>query len=279
MHINSLLTDQEKLAAQESLFQYFRNNRTFEEFIKYYLHKMSLDEVTVAQRLQHGTVDFTAIRAGIGGFSDVDATQYYIRGSKDKLKYKITATNIQELKDAMPLGAKGIFITTSSFTAKARAEAKSDPSKPVVLIDGNMLVASCIDHNIGFSLQPVFSRERMDLLLNNSNQTPAPEEDQPVIEKLITKNDIRARIISIPAAIMSQISEDQATANVVVNGDEQYELSINRDRNYLGGVTKLLKTHRLLTNDGITAAKLCQWTYDSDQNLISLRIMEPCLAV
>lgn len=48
---------------------------------------------------------------------------------------------------------KGVFITTSSFTAQAVAFAKS--VEGIVLIDGNRLADLMIDHEIGVTLRPV----------------------------------------------------------------------------------------------------------------------------
>jgi restriction system protein len=48
---------------------------------------------------------------------------------------------------------KGVFITTSSFTAQAVAFAKS--VEGIVLIDGNRLADLMVDHEIGVTLRPV----------------------------------------------------------------------------------------------------------------------------
>ena len=49
---------------------------------------------------------------------------------------KITVTKIRELKGTIPFGCKGMMITTSDFTGDAITESSNDPSKPVVLING-----------------------------------------------------------------------------------------------------------------------------------------------
>jgi len=48
---------------------------------------------------------------------------------------------------------KGVFITTSSFTAQAAEFAKS--VERVVLVDGARLVELMIDHEVGVTLRPV----------------------------------------------------------------------------------------------------------------------------
>ena len=173
MQISTLLQDDEILKFQEELYSYFETGYSFEEFLKEYLIEMGLDEVQITQRSRDGGIDLMAIRKGVGDFSEIDTTHYYIQAKRYALNNKISVSKIRELKGTIPFGYKGMFITTSTFTNEAQIEAVNDPSKPVVTIDGKALVMSCIDHQIGFLYKPIFSKKQLDnFLKRDTNVNP-----------------------------------------------------------------------------------------------------------
>lgn len=278
MQISSLLTEQEISKLQNDLYSYFSTGYEFEEFLKEYLIKMGLDEVQVTQRSRDGGVDLTAIRKGVGDFSEIDITHYYIQAKRNSPRSKISVNKIRELKGTIPFGYKGMFITTSDFTGDAASEAINDPSKPVVAINGKSLVMSCIDNSIGFTFKPVFSKEQMDKFWKKELTTTETQVDfQDIdtinyIEKTITSNDVRARIISIPTAIIKQFDDSQVSAKVIVNNDKEYQLNINKGRNYFGSVTSLLREYGLISGDGVITPKQCKWLYDSANKIVQLII-------
>jgi len=248
--------------------------------LKEYLLKMGLDEVEITQRSRDGGVDLTAIRKGVGDFSDIDITHYYIQAKRYALKSKIGVRAIRELKGTIPFGYKGMMITTSDFTNDAIAESSNDPSKPIVIINGKSLVISCIDNEIGFIFKPIFSNTQMDVFVNKElieqtqNSELGQSLDSEFIEKTITANDIRARIISIPSSIMRKFKEDQKSTDVIVNEHSKHTFSIVRGRNYFGGVTDFFRDNNLLSNDGVICPKLCKWLFDDENKLVKLYIEE-----
>lgn len=132
MQISSMLTAEEIKSFQQELYSYFETGYAFEEFLKEYLSKMGLDEVEVTQRSRDGGTDLTAVRKGVGDFSEIDITHYYIQAKRNALKNKVNVQKVRELKGTIPFGYKGMLITTSDFTTDALSEATNDPSKPVV---------------------------------------------------------------------------------------------------------------------------------------------------
>jgi restriction system protein len=56
---------------------------------------------------------------------------------------------------------KGVFITTSTFTAEARRSV-TEYSSRIVLIDGPTLAELMIDHDVGVSIAETFSLKRID---------------------------------------------------------------------------------------------------------------------
>jgi len=58
--------------------------------------------------------------------------------------------------------SKGVFITTSKFTAEARDFVRSIQSK-IVLVDGEQLADYMIDHNVGVSVIDSYEIKKVDL--------------------------------------------------------------------------------------------------------------------
>ena len=275
MQISSMLTAEEIKSFQQDLYSYFETGYAFEEFLKEYLSKMGLDEVEVTQSSRDGGIDLTAVRKGVGDFSEIDITHYYIQAKRNALKSKVSVQKVRELKGTIPFGYKGMFITTSDFTADALSEATNDPSKPVVAISGKALIMSCIDNEIGFLFKPMFSKTQMDLFLNKMPAAVAAPQTATVnnaieIEKVITPNDIRARIVSIPKTVMNAFGDDMTSVKVQVNDTKEYTFNIIRGRNYFGGVTAFLKEFNMLSDDGVITSKKCKWQYNAANKVVKL---------
>lgn len=279
MKISTLVEEKELLALQQELYSYFETGYAFEEFLKEYLLKMGLDEVEVTQRSRDGGIDLTAIRKGVGDFSEIDIVNYFIQAKRYALNNKINVKTIREVKGTIPFGYKGMLICTSDFTDDAQKEAINDPSKPVVLINGKSLVESCIDNGIGFIFKPIFSSKQMDdfvnkdksLKLNNVKNTISID-NKDYIEKTITANDVRARIISMPSSIIKLLSEADEKIDVIINNDKKHTLNIDKSRRYLGGVTKILREYNLLSVDNVITPKNAKWHIDKTTNLIQIII-------
>ena len=97
-------------------------------------------------------------------------------------------------------------------------------------------------------------------------------EKVELLEKMITANDIRARIISIPSYIMRQINADATSIDVLVNNTDNFHFNICRGRNYFGGVTQFHKKYKLLTDDGVANPKNSKWYYDNVNKIIKIFI-------
>lgn len=278
MKISTLLNDDELLELQQKFYDYFETGYDFEKFLKEYLIKMGLDEVEVTQRSRDGGIDLTAIRKGVGDFSEIDTVNYFIQAKRYSLKNKISVKTIRELKGTIPFGYKGMLICTSDFTDDATKEAINDPSKPVVIINGKSLVESCIDHGIGFTFKPIFSLKQMNEFINREkailkgSNNIILHNNENYIEKTITSNDIRARIISIPSSVIKLIPSSDKKISVSVNDTKRYLLTIDKGRRYLGGVTEILREYNLLSTDNIITPKNAKWFFDEDQKLIRLII-------
>lgn len=280
MQISSLLSDVEIKELQQKFYEYFETGYAFEEFLKEYLLKMGLDEVEVTQRSRDGGVDLTAVRKGVGDFSEIDVTKYHIQAKRYEPTNKIPPKDVQALRGTLLPGYKGMFITTSVFSERAIQDADSNTYIPIVLIDGKALVTSCIDKQIGFIFKPIFSTKQMDLFVKKSkpektieNAQSSSKEDN-YIEKIITANDIRARIVSIPSSIMRQFMPEQKAVDIVVNDAKKYSFNINKGRNYFGGVTAFLRDYNMISEDGVITPTQSKWYYNVAEKVVYLEIGE-----
>ena len=279
MQISSLLSDAEIKELQQKFYEYFETGYAFEEFLKEYLLKMGLDEVEVTQRSRDGGIDLTAIRKGVGDFSEIDITHYYVQAKRYALKTKIRVEAMRQLKGITPFVHKGILITTSDFTSDSITESSNDPSKPVVILNGKDLVTSCIDNQIGFIFKPIFSKNQMDVFVKKSKvessiETELISAEDNYIDKTITANDIRARIVSVPSSIMRQFEPEQKAVDIIVNGAKKYSFNINKGRNYFGGVTAFLRDYNMISEDGVITPTQSKWHYNAVEKVVYLEIGE-----
>lgn len=247
----------------EEFYRYFENGYAFEEFLKVYLEKIGLDEVIVTQRSSDGGIDLEAIRYGVGGFAGADAVEYYVQAKRNKPRTTIPIEKIRALRGVMPSGSKGIFITTACYSKKTKEFADADPTRPIILIDGRALIESCIDNEIGFVFTPSFSKSAMDALKSEADLTSieGSEDVKLVVEKQISANDIRARILRLPRSITNLLPAGARKIKVTFNGLPSKELTISKNKVYLAGVTELYKNSGLISGDGSYNPCRAIWKY------------------
>ncbi|MBR7071667.1 MAG: DUF262 domain-containing protein, partial [Clostridia bacterium] len=85
--------------------------------------------------------------------------------------------------------------------------------------------------------------------------------------KTISENDIRARILRIPAKIKERISESMTSYTVTFNGETVKELTIAKERDYFAKVTELYKKYGLIDADNSFVPKQITWSMDESDNL------------
>ena len=256
----------------EQFYGYFENGYAFEEFLKVYLEKIGLDEVVVTQRSSDGGIDLVAIRYGVGGLAGADSVEYYVQAKRNKPGTTIPIEKVRALRGVMSSGSKGIFVTTAGCTKKTQEFVDADPSRPIILIDGKALVECCIYNEIGFVFTPVFSKTAMDALKDTSDDLQQENSDsdvnediQLIVDKQISANDIRARILRLPKAIINLVPEEAQKVTVVFNGLASKDLTIAKNRAYLAGVTELYKESGLIAEDGSYNPCKAIWKYSEEK--------------
>lgn len=269
MRKNSDISKERLESFVEQFYNYFENGYVFEEFLKVYLEKIGLDEVTVTQRSSDGGIDLKAIRYGVGELNECDITEYYVQAKRNKPGTKIAIEKVRALRGVMPSGAKGIFITTAGFSANTLDFAIDDPTRPIILLDGKTLVSSCIDNEIGFVFVPRFSEDAMNSLMNSAPSFVTDKEQNnniiPLIsvEKQISTNDIRARILRVPKAILEQLG-NRESAEIEFVGVGMKKLKLDKTRTYFGGITEIYRNRGLIADDGAFCPKRITWNYYQD---------------
>lgn len=262
------LTEKEKDDILNELYSSFETGYEFEDFLKPFLECIGLDEVRVTKRSGDGGVDLEGIRYGIIDNND-DSVKYIVQAKRYKPSDKIPVDIIDKLRGNMLSGEKGIIITTAGFSKPAIEKASLRKETPIVLIDGKTLVDICIENDIGFVYKPTFSSEELKIFYKknvviekdkNSDGTVFIIDD---IEKDITSNDIRARIISIPRAILELLPEDKDKFDLCFNGNEIKGVRISSDRRFFSqGITEMYRKYGLLTKDNVFNPSKSLWKYD-----------------
>lgn len=260
----------------DEFYNCFETGYDFEEFLKMYLEKIGLDEIQITKRSRDGGIDLIAIRNGIGEFSNTDSINYYIQAKRYKTN-KVNVSTLRELKGVIPFGHKGMLITTSGFTNDVINEADNDLSKPVTLVDGKLLLRSCIENEIGFTYEPKFSRDELKQFIgkNEMHEEDINDEvdqivNQDHIEKEITENDVRARIISVPSKIANLLMDRK---NYTIKFENEiFESKFIKGRNYFSaGLTNVYRKNGLLSKDNVIMSRKALWIFNNDSIEIRLK--------
>ena len=273
------LTKEEINKYINDLYSCFPTGREFEIFLNSFLSALGFEEVVTTQYVGDKGIDLTCIKTGLD-INGTDTINYYVQAKRYAQNNKVQAKEVRDLKGTTKRDKNGkilsnnyvnVFITTSSFTTGALSEATDNPNMPVITIDGAQLIQYCIEKGIGFNYKPVFSKSEIISLTKTevSNPSGVEIEDDYLVEREITKNDIRAKILVIPQAIKNELNDDIYKCPVVFNGVEKH-LNIDKQRRYLGGVTDLYKQFGLLSNDGAFIPRKAKWKYVDGKIIIAL---------
>lgn len=263
---NIELTNEQEKDYIMQLYESFDNGYQFEEFLKLYFEKLGLDEVSVTKRSRDGGIDLSAIRPGIGNFSDSDVIHYYIQAKRFEPTSTIPVTSIRELKGTIPFGQKGIFVTTAKFSKDAISESNNNPSNPVVLIDGKKLIESCIEHEIGFVFVPVFKNQLIKDILSSNKAVETYEKIDGTIsvDKMITANDIRARIIRLPNEIIKTLEPNSTNVRIKLGNDDFKNYKYNLNAKWITGVTAFFNENGFVDSVGAYCPKKVVWIKDEE---------------
>ena len=252
-----------------ALYECFVNPRDFELFLNHVLQKIGFEEVVTTKYVGDKGIDLTCIKKGID-IGGIDTINYYIQAKRYKATNKVQASEIRDLKGSTKYDKNGnvlncnfinVMITTSDFTRGAIEEAISNPNNPTILINGEKLLDMCIENEIGFTFKPVFVKETILSLFEENpaqNDTVVSADDDYIVSREITANDIRARILIVPQLIKNLLAPNCDSVDVVING-QRYNLNMDKSQRYLGGVTEIYKQCGLINEENIYISKQAKW--------------------
>lgn len=262
------LSNEETNKYLDELYSCFPTGREFEIFLNSFLSALGFEEVVTTQYVGDKGIDLTCIKQGLD-LNGTDTINYYVQAKRYARSNKVQAKEVRDLKGTTKRDRNGnilssnyinVFITTSSFTKGALDEASDNPNMPVITIDGTQLLQYCIEKGIGFNFKPVFSKNSI-IALTHSEQQPSQAitmDGEYLVEREITANDIRAKILVIPQIVKSMLDESAEQFPVVFCGIEK-KLNIDKRRRYFGGITEFYRRFGLLTGDGTSISKKAKW--------------------
>lgn len=262
----------------QDLYSCFETGRDFEVFLNTFLSKLGFEEVVTTKYVGDKGIDLTCIKRGFDT-NGTDTVNYYVQAKRYAKTNKVQSSEIRDLKGATKRDKNGnilnnkfvnVFITTSSFTSGAKDEATENPNMPVILIDGASLLSLCIENEIGFNYKPVFSKNGILNLIKPSEAVQTEQVSNYTVERTITQNDVRSKILVIPQIIKTYIAEDCFSVDLTINGVKK-KLNIDKTRRYFGGVTKIFRQSGLITPDGIYISKNSKWKITENGIIVDIR--------
>lgn len=255
---NKMITD---------FYNCFSTGYEFEFFLKRFLEDLNFSDIKVTKRSGDNGIDLIAYKNSIVDL-DIDPEKYIIQAKR--YKNNVPVNEIREFKGTASY-EKRIFIATSDFTKSGREEAESDSLRKIILINGEAILKFYMEHpekDYIFEWNPVVSKEKVKNIVEiNSREKNSKEVrfKENSILRLISSNDIRARILPIPVEIFEKIKECK-DYNVVINKEER-KLNINSERRYFGGVTEIYKNVGYYDYKGKDKKK-SYWKIDEDKRKV-----------
>lgn len=252
---------------RKEFYNFFENGYDFEIFLKEFLKDLGFKDIKVTKKSRDGGIDLICYKDIIEGINTVESEKFIVQAKKyDK---NIVPEKVRALNDARNIGIRKLFITTSDFSQQARIEAKEMPD--MALISGKDIIDFYIQNKSDkiFDWEPKISTEKLnELITKNKKDTGNVQENfekkEEKILRVITKNDIRARILRIPNEIFENISNENSY-DVVIDGCEK-RLNMIKDIKAFAGITEFYRKHNYIDNE--QANRNSYWRIDINKKKI-----------
>lgn len=247
------------------------SSKGFEILVRDILESLGFDDIMVTGRSGDSGIDLTATlrKSEIPGIDT--SVSCIVQAKKYKPEKVLNPKIVRELRGSMQSGQRGILITTARVSSKTiEEEALMDMSRIVLVIDGQKLIQLCKDKGIGVLAKYELDEDYISKL---ETSEPGPIETEFVGTKLITLNDIRARILRIPKELKQLI---QGKSEIVLHFDDGTKQSLKLDKqgNYLGGVTPIYHKYGLIDADGNPHEMFSEWQVVEDGVLVRFKKAE-----
>ena len=247
-------------------YECFETCYDFEVFLKKFLEDLDFTDITVTKRSGDKGIDLIAYKSSILSL-DIDPEKYIIQAKR--YKNTVPVKEVRLFKGTSSY-EKRIFITTSNFSKGGIEEAEDDASRKIILITGEQILRFYMDHpekDYVFEWNPVVSAKKVRKVINNNSNKKEKigEFKESAILRLISKNDIRTKILPIPIEIFERIKQ-YTKYRVRIQGEEK-ELNINHDRRYFGGVTEVYRKQGYIDYQG-EEKKKSYWKLDEKEKKV-----------
>lgn len=256
---------------RKEFYNFFENGYDFEFFLKEFLKDLGFKDIKVTKKTRDGGIDLICYKDIIEGIDTIESEKFIIQAKKyDK---NIAPEKVRALNDARNIGVRKLFITTSDFSQQAREEAKEMPD--MSLISGKDIINFYIQNKSDkiFDWEPKLSEEKLSELIaknkkDTGNNQGSIEKSKERILRVITKNDVRARILRIPNEIFEKISEENAY-DVVIDGCEK-RLNMIKEIKSFAGITEFYRKHNYI--DSEQANRNSYWSIDINKKKIYVEL-------
>lgn len=247
----------------KDFYNCFDTGYEFEEFLKKFLEDLEFTDITVTKRSGDNGIDLVCYKSAISEL-DVSPEKYIVQAKR--YKGIVPVKEIREFKGTSAY-EKRIFITTSDFSKSGFEEAENDQSRKIILISGKDILKYYIEHpekDLIFDCNPVISKDKVKAIIISKEGNKDNIKKNAVL-RLVSKNDIRARILPIPYEIFEKIA-DRKNYTVIIDNEEK-KLNINAERRYFGGVTEIYKKKEYINYNGDNKKKT-YWKIDENNEKI-----------
>jgi restriction system protein len=240
----------------ESLLRQLYSNlspRAFEILIKDLLEKLGFDDVRVTGRTGDSGIDLKAIlrKSEIPGI-EINLP-CIVQAKRFSPESTLSPRYIRELRGTLHSGERGILITTAKVSRKTiNEETLKDPSRIILVIDGQKLIELCKLNEIGVTKHYMVDE-------NYIANIEATEEVEFIISKLVTTDDIKEGILRIPSEITEMLDESKNTIKIIFE-DKVVEKEVDNTGSYVLGFNSLFREHGLIDEEGNIHEKIAEWS-------------------
>lgn len=253
---------------REQFIKYFDKDKyKFENFCKIFLKWLDFDDIQVTKRCGDGGIDLKCNKKEIENLN-LNTIDYVVQAKCYAIDNKVGPGDIRNFRGSKTdMSVRRIFITTSDYTKGAIREA-DDTNQPITLINGELLIDFL--KSLGdrmFDIKYYFSKNKLNDLFMEDEQS-VQKCKMETIERKITKNDVRARILRIPSEY-KELLKNVKSYNLSINGEPYKKYNISSDKSYFGGVTKFYRD--FIANVDFEGAQSL-WFYDDKNNALDVII-------
>jgi len=231
------------------------------------LESIGFDDIEVTGRAGDSGIDLTATlrKSEIPGIDT--SLSYIVQAKRYSPDSTLNPRFIRELRGSMQSGQRGVLITTARVSAKTiEEEALKDHSRIILVIDGEKLIELCKNNKIGVVEKYDIDEEYFSKVEVTESELDT-EETRLVGKKLVTENDIKARILRIPKEVR-QILGGKSSLLIAFENGTKHSLNIDKEGEYLGGVAGIYREFGLLDEEGNPHEMYAEWQNNDDGYLI-----------